>query len=90
MEKEKVTYYLIREWLVGKRVEGEESRDYLFKGGEWVPDEKSVIMDHLVGFDKWEPEDSPYRFGNLSIMAEIEQISCEEAEQRIKEQKEGN
>ncbi|MBR3004192.1 MAG: hypothetical protein IKH67_03895 [Lachnospiraceae bacterium] len=76
MKTKKTTYYLIRDRLVGKR---EKGSDYLFRDGEWVPDERGVIMKRLIGFDPWEPEDSPYRFGSLSIMDDIEEISFEEA-----------
>ena len=36
-------------------------------------------MDHLWGFDPSEPEGSPYRFGNGSVLREMKEISEEEA-----------
>ena len=44
-------------------------------------DEKHRIMDYLEGFDPSEPEDSPYRFGNTSVMMEIDEISEEKAKE---------
>ena len=73
-------YYLIFEMVVGKK---EDGRYFLFSNGEWIPDSGSVIMDHLIGYDPSEPEGSPYRIGNLSIMNEIEEISSERAEKLI-------
>lgn len=73
-------YFLIFERLVGKK---EDGGYFLFSNGEWIPDTGNVIMDHLMGYDPSEPEDSPYRIGNLSIMDEIEEISRERAESLI-------
>ncbi len=72
----KISYYLIKERLVGKK---EDGRYYLFRNGEWVADTEKVIMDHLVGYDPTEPPGSPYAMGNFSIMDEIEDITYEEA-----------
>ena len=88
MEEKKTTYYLIRKRIIGKREKDAGLSDYLFKEGEWVPDRDCVIMDHLLGFDPHEAADSPYIFGNLSIMDKIEEISYEEAIARIREEKE--
>ena len=71
MEK-KITYYLIRNRIIGKREKDSHVSDYLFKDGDWVPDKGDVIMDHLVGFDPSEPAGSPYRIGNMDIMDKIE------------------
>ena len=38
-----------------------------------------MVMDHLVGYDPSEPEDSPYRFGSMSILMEMDEISEEKA-----------
>jgi len=77
------TYYLIRNRTIGKR---EDGNYYLFKNGNWVQDTNNTIMDRLIGFDPSEPEDSPYRIGNMSIMDEIETISEEQALKLIDEQ----
>ncbi len=71
-------YYLVYESIVGKK---EDERFFLFSNGEWIPDSGNVIMDHLMGYDPSEPEGSPYRIGNLSVMDEIEEITCERAEE---------
>ena len=42
-------------------------------------------MDRLVGYDPSEPPDSPYRFGNGSIMAQMDEISYERAKELIGE-----
>lgn len=76
MAEKKVTYYQIRGLQIGKR---EDGRDYLLKEGEWVSDEKHVISDHLLGYDPYEPEGSPYAIGNTSIMDEIEVLTADEA-----------
>ncbi|MCC8046582.1 MAG: hypothetical protein LIP12_14020 [Clostridiales bacterium] len=69
-------YYLIEDYCLGKE---EAGRYYLYQNGKWEPDTENRIMDHKVGFDPLEPEDSPYRFGNYSVMAEMQEISENEA-----------
>ncbi len=82
MKEKNIIYYLIRERILAKREHNEEIyEDYIFKNGEWVVDEKYRIMDYLEGFDPSEPEDSPYRFGNTSVMMEIDEISEEKAKE---------
>ena len=76
------TYYLILERIVGKQENGVY---YLFKNGEWQIDRRCVIMDRLMGYDPSEPPGSPYGIGNLSIMDEIEEITCEKAMELIGE-----
>ena len=80
---EKITYYLIRETLLGKR---DQAGDHLYGEGAWKPDVRNVIRDHLIGYDPYEPDDSPYKTGNLSIMDEIEEITEQEAVKLINEQ----
>ena len=67
-------YYLIRERRLGKK---EDDGYFLYKDREWVPDVRNVIQDHLMGYDLY--DDTPYGFGSLSIMDEIEEIIEEEA-----------
>ena len=67
-------YYLIRERRLGKK---EDDGYFLYKDGEWIPDVRNVILDLLMGYDPY--DDSPYGFGSLSIMDEIEEISEEAA-----------
>ena len=69
-----ITYYLICERRLGK---AQEDGYFLYNNGEWIPDERNVILDHLVGFDP--SEDSFYGFGNALIMDEMEEITEAEA-----------
>jgi hypothetical protein len=67
---DEVIYYLIMKNRLGKK---DANGYYLYIDGTWVPDRKNVIMDHLMGYDPY--DDSPYGFGSLSIMDEIEEIT---------------
>ena len=87
MEK-KTIYYLIRGRIIGKREWDSHFTDYLFKEGEWVPDRDCIILDHLMGYDPYEPPDSPYVIGNLDIMDKIEEISYSDVQRLIEEAKE--
>ena len=70
------TYYLIHDHLVGKQVKDDGYRyHYLFRDGKWAPDEDKVIMDHIMGYDPYEPADSPYAIGSQSIMDEMKDIT---------------
>lgn len=71
-----ITYYLIRERRLGKAQDGEY---FLYDNGEWIPDERNVIKDHLMGCDP--NDDTPFGFGSLSIMDEIEEIPEDRAYQ---------
>ena len=71
---EEIKYYLIRERRLGK---AQEDGYFLYNNGEWVPDERNVILDHLMGFDP--SDDSFYGFGNALIMDEMEEITEAEA-----------
>lgn len=74
--KDNATYYLIWERIVGKQ---EDGKYFIFRNGKWNPDNESIIRDRLVGYDPSEPPDSPYRFGNGSVMAEMDEIPYEKA-----------
>lgn len=78
---DKVIYYLIMQRRLGKK---NGDRFYLYNDGTWVPDEKNVIMDRLMGYDPY--DDSPYGFGSLSIMDEIEEIPEDRAIQILNQQ----
>jgi len=78
---DKVIYYLIMQRRLGKK---DGDRFYLYNDGTWVPDEKNVIMDCLMGYDPY--DDSPYGFGSLSIMDEIEEIPEDRAIQILNQQ----
>lgn len=81
------TYYLIVGFVVGKKVEDKiYHKDYLFREGKWIPDTDHLIMDRLVGYDAYEPEDSYYKMGNMSIMDELDEISEDTAKQLMSKQ----
>ncbi len=77
-----------RYYLLWKRVVGRSDAEgfYLFENGQWHPDEYHVIMDHLYGYDPFEPENSPYRMFNDSVMEEIEEITPEQADRLLGDQ----
>lgn len=76
MKEKSTIYYLVWGNVVGRREKKDgHYENFLFKSGRWVEDEDHVIMDHLMGFDPSEPEDSPYRIGNGSVLFEMEEIS---------------
>ena len=72
------TYYWIREVRLGKK---DENGYFLFEKNQWVKDEKNYILDKLMGYDPCEPDDSPYKMDNLSIMDEVEEITEERAKE---------
>ena len=69
-----ITYYLIRERRLGK---AQDDGYFLYDNGQWIADERNVILDHLMGFDP--SDDSFYGFGNAQIMDEMEEITEEQA-----------
>lgn len=60
---------------------------WIYRNGEWEKDTRNMVSDMIYGFDPSEPEDSPYGFGDTTIMDEIEQISYEEAMEYINKQR---
>ena len=72
------TYYWIREVRLGKK---DENGYFLFEKNQWVKDGKTYILDKLMGYDPCEPDDSPYKMDNLSIMDEAEEITEERAKE---------
>ncbi len=87
MTEKDVIYYRVWRKVIAKRVNHKgHYDDYLFKSGKWVRDEEHVIMDHLMGFDPTEPDDSPYRIGNTGILMEMDEISEEKAISSINHQ----
>lgn len=81
MKKEKYTYYRVKHnGMIAKK---SDWYYWIYENGEWVRDTKSVISDMIHGYDSGEPEDSPYGYGSTSVMDEIEEISYEEAMEKI-------
>ena len=83
-----IRYYLIYDRIVGKQelYSDYHSDNWLFKDGKWVPDTGFEIMDHLIGYDQSEPEDSPYAIGSTDVLMEMDEISEEEAMRRIEKE----
>ena len=80
MKDKKAIYYLIHNSTVAKREESNGVYSgFIFRNGKWISDEQSIILDHLWGYDPSEPEGSPFRFGNESVLREMKEISEEEA-----------
>ena len=79
-----VTYYLMYGSKLGKYDNG---RYLLYIDNQWVKDEDYVIFGMLNGYDPYEPEGSPYGWGSLSVMDNIEEISEEKALSLMKESK---
>ena len=74
-----ITYYLIRERRLGKKENGEY---FLYDKTKWIPDDRNIIKDHLMGYDP--SDDSPFGICSMSIMDEIEEITEEAAMEFIR------
>ena len=57
MNDRNTKYYLLWNTVVGK---SDSNGFFLFEDGQWHSDKDHVIMDHLYGYDPFEPENSPY------------------------------
>ena len=78
------TYYLIKNRILGKKIEEEDrTAYYLFQNESWVPDERLQIFMYQVGYDPTEPVESPYGIGNSDILDQIEEISLYQAAEFI-------
>lgn len=77
-----VTYYRIKDLgLLGKE---EDYVPYLYKPGNgWAVDNDNILMDRIMGYDDSEPNNSPYKIGNTSVLDLVEEISEKEAEKFI-------
>ena len=62
--------------------DGIKSIKYNRLKGEWVSG-GTDLFDARVGYDPYEPEDSPYRYGATDYLKDIVEISKEEAEKII-------
>ena len=70
-------YYLICDSVVGKEVDG---KYFIFENG-WRPDTRWMLFGRLMGYDPYEPPDSPYAVGNMSVMDEVRPITYAEAKE---------
>lgn len=76
-------YYLIKDLnKVGKL---ENFIPYIYDNG-WIIDSKNILMDRIMGYDEYEPEDSPYKIGNTSMLDKVEVITEEEAKAILEKQ----
>lgn len=75
-------YLLMGPHLYVERDDQYKSIRYSASEGKWV-NGNHELSDSRVGFDPSEPEDSPYRYGNVSCMDDITEITKEEAEKFI-------
>jgi hypothetical protein len=69
--------------MLGKSEDGEY---YLLENGFWQKDVGNRIQDRLCGYDPY--DDTPYGFGNSSVMFTIEEISRKEAYDLLDEMEE--
>ena len=83
MKSGNVKYYLMQEREILAKGYDFKYWIYDFDKREWILDTKNIISDALMGFDDSEPEDSPYRIGNTSVMAEIKEIPIQTAQEII-------
>ncbi len=51
---------------------------YEYVDNKWVNGDWKEVHDRLIGYDPYEPSDSPYKIGNTDIMGEIKNITLEE------------
>ena len=78
-------YYYIKDLSLFAKGEG-HGIYFLYQNGKWVPDMNNTVSDRIMGYDPYEDDDSPYKIGNTTIMDEIEEISEEEMNRRIRKQ----
>ncbi|MBO7677358.1 MAG: AAA family ATPase [Erysipelotrichaceae bacterium] len=77
-----IIYYLIDERQLGKK---EDERFYLYKDGKWLEDSDLYILGKLNGYDPYEPDESPYKWGSTSVMDEIKEIDEKQAREYMKQ-----
>ena len=73
--RERTRYYYLNDIdVLGK---SEDGVHYLFENGHWQKDVSCKIMDRLCSYDPY--DDTPYGFGNSSVLFTIDEISKKEA-----------
>ena len=75
----KAEYYFIEDKYLGKY---EGHIFYLLKEEGWSEDKDRYIIGKLIGYDASD-DDTPYAIGNTEIMDQIQEISKEEANERL-------
>lgn len=74
-------YHIMDLNLVGKE---ENFVPYIYKDGGWAVDKEYILTDRLMGYDEFEPDDSPYKTGSTSILNLVEEVSEEKAMELIR------
>ncbi len=70
-------YYLICDSIVGK----EENDEYFIFDDGWKPDTSWTLFGRLMGYDPFEPPDSPYAVGNMKVMDEVKPLTEDDAKE---------
>lgn len=80
--KEKTSYF----WMTDLKKFGkyDEKNYYILINGKWESDTGYIILGKLIGYDKFEPDDSPYAVGSTSVMDTIEEITEEQFKEMLK------
>ena len=78
-------YYLNDIGMLGKK---ENNEFYIYERNIWQKDVSHMISDRLNGYDPSEPDDSPYKYGNSSVLFSIDEISRKEAYKMMNESEE--
>lgn len=73
----KITYYKM--CCPSFICKADNDKYYIYKDGEWIIDKEMIVFGKLIGYDPYEPDDSPYKIGSTSVMDQIEEISEAEA-----------
>ena len=55
-----------------------EGMAYEYINDKWEEADGREILNRLIGYDPYEPDDSPYKTGNLEILEQIKKLSQEE------------
>lgn len=74
--KKKTSYFWMSDLKRFGKYDGQNY--YIFKNGKWMPDHGGIIPGKLIGYDEFEPDDSPYAIGSTSVMDTIEEITEEQ------------
>ena len=74
--KKKTTYYWMTDLKRFGKYDGQNY--YILINGKWMSDNDRIIFGKLIGYDEFEPDDSPYAIGSTSVMDTIEEITEEQ------------
>ena len=74
--KKKTTYYWMTDLKQFGKYDGQNY--YILINGKWMSDNDRIIFGKLIGYDEFEPDDSPYAIGSTSVMDTIKEITEEQ------------